>query len=227
MTDSLQFSSLITAEEHQVVMEKMVDLVQSKPGHFSHQDELYLEQQLQDLLGFEVVAELEGHRLPQTVGTMAALPHLRRYPTDTLKKHDTCQEAGWAAVRSGFGWFTELGQLTSSGVEREKYHFAIHADFLSSWDTDRESCREWFKFRKMVMVNPIAKRAVVGVVGDVGPSDWMQYQFGGSPEVVRQGRVWDLDTQGHVLLLFVNDPDDRVPLGPQDLGAIEKNFKPE
>lgn len=207
----------LTREEHAAVMEKMVEMAQLPAGHLPKQDEMYLEQQLTDLFGFEVNAELEGVRLPHTIGVMEALPHLRRHPTDTLVEHKRCQSAGIRPVRGAFGWFTELGQLTEYGVLQEEYTFSVQADFLANWQTSPTILKNWLKFRKMVMINPADLRAVVGTIGDVGPSDWVHYQFGGSPETILDGKVWSPQSRGHVLMFFVNDPMNQVQLGPLDL----------
>jgi len=207
----------LTREEHVAVMEKMVEMAQLPAGHLPKQEEMYLEQQLTDLFGFEVNAELEGVRLPHTIGVMEGLPHLRRHPTDTLVDHERCSSAGIRQVRSAFGWFTELGQLNDHGVLQEEYFFSVQADFLSNWRTSPSILKNWLKFRKMVMINPADMRAVVGSVGDIGPSDWMHYQFGGSPETILDAKVWSPQTRGHVLMFFVNDPMNQVQLGPLDL----------
>jgi len=207
----------LTREEHTAVMDKMSQMVQQPAGHLAKQDEMYLEQQLTDLFGFEVNAELEGVRLPHSIGIMTALPHLRRHPTDTLKDHGRVHAAGIRDVRGGFGWFTEMGQLTPAGTLQEEYYFAVPAQFLPTWQSSPSLVKNWLKFRKMVMINPTDQRAVVGCVGDLGPSEWVHYQFGGSPETIVDGKVWSPQTRGHVLLFFINDPMNQVQLGPLDL----------
>lgn len=207
----------LTHEEHDAVIEKMTSIAQQPAGHLPRQDELYLEQQLTDWFGFEVVAELESVRLPHSIGTMQAVPHLRRHPTDLLKDHTRCLDAGLKQTRSGFGWFTELGQLTPASILQETYYFAVHAQFISGWKGSPYLLKNWLKFRKMVMINPTEQRAVIGCIGDFAPAEWMQYQFGGSPEVIQDGKVWSPQTRGHVLLFFINDPMNQVQLGPLDL----------
>lgn len=207
----------LTKEEHDAVLQKMCLMVQQPAGHLPRQDELYLEQQLSDFFGFEVTAEIEDIRLPHSIGIMQALPHLRRHPTDVLAQHSRVHEAGIKKTRSGFGWFTEMGQLTEQGVLSETYYFAVQAQFLSGWKGSPFLLKNWLKFRKMVMINPVEKRAVVGCIGDLAPAEWMQYQFGGSPETIRDGKVWSLNSRGHVLIYFVNDPLNQVRLGPLDL----------
>jgi hypothetical protein len=207
----------LTREEHAAVLEKMVDMSQQPAGHLPKQEEMYLEQQLSDLFGFEVAAEVDGTRLPQTIGVMEALPHLRRHPTDTLASHARSKASGIRAVRGAFGWFTELGQLTEFGVLQEQYYFAVQADFLANWQSSPTLLKNWLKFRKMVMINAAEQRAVIGCIGDIGPSDWNHYQFGGSPETILDGKVWSPISRGHVLMFFVNDPLNQVQLGPLDL----------
>jgi hypothetical protein len=207
----------LSKEEHSAVMEKMSRMVQEPAGHLPRQEELYLEQQLTDLFGFEISAELEGIRLPHSTGVMQALPHLRRHPTDTLVNHERCHAAGIRQVRGGFGWFTELGQLTPLGVLQEKYFFSVQAQFTSAWQSSPSLLKNWLKFRKMVLINPMEERAVVGCIGDLGPSEWVHYQFGGSPETIQDGKVWSPKSRGHVLLFFINDPMNHIQLGPLDL----------
>src|SRR5258708_10758316 len=111
----------LSEEEHKTVLEKLCAVVKLPAGHLPAQEELYLEQQLTDTLGFEVSAELDGQRLNQSIGTMAALPHLRRFPTDTLAQHEQYREAGLAACRGALGWFTEMGQMTPEMKLKEQY----------------------------------------------------------------------------------------------------------
>lgn len=210
----------IKAEEQQAIMEKMKSLVQQPAGHLNSQDELYLTQQLSDMLGFQVTAELDGHRLNHSVGIMGGEQHLKRFPTDTLEQHDAYQESGIAPNRGAFGWFTEAGQLTPEAIEREKYYFAVQTLYLPDWNTNHAQLKPWYKFRKMIMVNPADGKAVVGVVGDAGPAQWVKKQFGGSPEVIREGQVWSRQARGHVMLFFVDDPENKVKLGPIDLAEI-------
>ncbi len=207
----------ISEEEHAAVLQKIIDAVQKPAGHLPKQDELYLEQQLSDMLGFQVVAELEGHRLNHSIGKIKALAHLRRYPTDQLALHDEYREAGLEKTRGMFGWFTQMGQLTSETRLAEKYFLAVQADFVEGWPSLDPESKNWYKWRKMIVINPAEERAVVGKIGTIGPAEWMQYQFGASPEVVREGLLWSIKSRGKVFVLFVDDEENKVPLGVIDL----------
>lgn len=212
-----KFVSDITLEERQVVLDKLRAVVQQPPGHLPSDQELYVEQQLSDMLGFEVLAELDGQRLNHSIGIMGGEQHLRRFATDSLDQHDAYLESGIAPNRGAFGWFTEGGVLTETAVQREKYYFAVQTLYLPSWSSSHAQLKPWYQFRKMVVINPAEQLAVVGVVGDAGPAMWVQKQFGGSPEVIREGKIWSPQSRGRVLLFFVDDPLDQVPLGPISL----------
>jgi hypothetical protein len=207
----------VTQEEFQEIMAKMVGYANRAPGHLAKDEELYLEQQLSDMLGFEVTAELDGRRLNHSIGAMGGEQHLLRFPGDELAQHDAYQEAGIAPNRGAFGWFTENGQLTERAIQREKYYFAVQTLYLPDWNSNHQQLKPWYKFRKMIVINPAEEKAVVGVVGDAGPAQWVKKQFGGSPEIIREGKIWSPKTRGRIILFFVDDPEDSIPLGPIDL----------
>lgn len=209
----------LSKEEHTAILEKMRDYVTRPPGHLQEQEELYLEQQLSDMLGFSVAAELEGNRLNHSIGIMGGEQHLKRFPGDTLDQHDAFHEAGIAPARGAFGWFTENGVLTERAIQREKYYFAVQTLYLPDWNTRHPELKPWYAFRKMVAINPAEELAVVGVVGDAGPALWVNKQFGGSPEIIRETKIWSSQSRGRVILFFVDDPDDTIPLGVIDLSV--------
>lgn len=215
----------LTMEEYQSIISKMEAVVAMPAGHLSQDDELYLEQQMSDLLGFEVTAELEGKRLNHSIGIMGGEQHLRRFPTDTLAQHDAYREAGMAPARGAFGWFTEQGELTERATEREKYYFAVQTLYLPDWNENYQNLKPWYKYRKMIVVNPAEELAVVGVVGDAGPAQWVKKQFGGSPEVIREGKIWSPKAKGRVMLMFVDDPEDSIPLGVIDLQELSPSLE--
>lgn len=137
-----------------------------------------------------------------------------------------------APNRGAFGWFTENGSLTDQAIQQEKYYFAVQTLYLPDWNANYQNLKPWYKFRKMIVINPAEQVAVVGVVGDAGPAQWVKKQFGGSPEIIREGKIWSPKTRGRVMLLFVDDPYDQVDLGPISLSsnlsqlAAMENSKP-
>lgn len=212
----------VTADEYESVIQKLQEYVSRPPGHLEQEEELYLEQQLTDLLGFDVTAELEGNRLNHSYGIMGGEQHLPRFPGDTLAQHDAFQEAGITQNRGAFGWFTQDGLLTDKAIQQEKYYFAVQTLYLPNWNTEYKTLKPWYAYRKMIMINPYERIAVVGVVGDAGPAQWVNKQFGGSPEVIREGKVWSKEARGRVLLYFVDDPEDSIPLGVIQLDQYQE-----
>lgn len=209
-----QLESEISLEEYNAIFEKLVDLLTLPAGELEDQSELYLEQQLGDLLGFDVVAELDNQRLTHSTGFMNAEPHLKRYPNDELKNHANAPEAGIAQVRSAFGWFTNHGEITPEIEKLEKYYFSLQLYHLESWSEHYKELKSWYKFRKMIVINPADRIAVVGVVGNIDHRSQLKKQFGCSPEIIREGMIWSPNSQGKVLMMFVDDPKNEVPLGP-------------
>lgn len=71
------------------------------------------------------------------------------------------------------------------------------------------------------MVNVENGNAAVAVVGDAGPASWTGKHFGGSPEVMNAlgGPKYK---KGRVLLYFVDDPKNKIPLGPVDYNKIKE-----
>jgi len=69
-------------------------------------------------------------------------------------------------------------------------------------------------------VNTVNGNAVVGDIADAGPAAWTGKQFGGSPEVMSAlgGKKY---TKGKVLIFFIDDPENKVPLGPVDYNNVK------
>ena len=66
----------------------------------------------------------------------------------------------------------------------------------------------------MAVINPQNGKVIIAVVADSGPSWWTGKKFGGSPEVMDYLQLQDGRQKGAVVVFFVDDPQDQVPLGP-------------
>lgn len=163
---------------------------------------------------------LEGEHLNTTYGYIGAEQHLPRYPGDTASAHDEFQNAGITASRGAFGWFSEDGKLTEDAIQREKYYVAVQTLYLPDWNKRWKYLKDWYKWRKVIVVDTESGNAVVAVVGDAGPAAWTGKHFGGSPEVMNSlgGPSYK---KGRVLLFFVDDPENKIPLGPIDYDKLE------
>lgn len=181
------------------------------------------EQQIADMLSsaFQVSAtpELEGHRLNVVHSIMGGEQHLHRYPGDGAAQHTGPGiEPGAGGVAPGNGaygyWAHSKAELSDQAVKQEQYYVAVQTFLAPGFRDNPNSVYEWFRYRKMLVVNAKTGQAVVAVVGDAGPATWTGKSSGGSPEVMDTLGLGEGSRKGPVLLYFLNDPNNSVPLGP-------------
>ena len=173
-------------------------------------------------LGVEVKAEIDNKRLNRTYGVIGGEQHLYRYPGDIVQNHARDAQdwamyggSGIAPGLGAYGYFAPSKEaMTEEIVQRERYYLAVQT-FLSPGFSERvREYRDFYKFRKMLVVNPKTGQAVVAVVGDAGPAEWTGKHLGGSPEVMHELGLAGGPRKGPVLYYFVDDPENKVPLGP-------------
>lgn len=189
------------------------------------EEEIKVGEILSKHLGMKATAELSGKRLNRSYGLIGAEQHLMRYPGDTMATHFATQieaekygRSGMAPGRGAWGYFTpSYGEMTQVDVEREKYYIAVQTFLAPGFRENVREHYEFFKYRKMVVVNPHNGRAMVVVIGDAGPAAWTGKHLGGSPEVMKYLERVDGRARGPVLYFFLDDPDDTIPLGPINL----------
>lgn len=166
-------------------------------------------------------ATLEGEHLNTTYGYTGYEQHLPRFPGDSLVQHDEFRQAGMTPSTGAFGFFApNKAALTQEDIRREKYYVAVQTLYLPDWNRRWRYLKDWYKWRKVIVVNPENGNAVVSVVGDAGPAAWTGKHFGGSPEVMNAlgGPSYK---KGRVLLFFVDDPENKIPLGPIDYDKVD------
>ena len=157
--------------------------------------------------GFSVKPEINGFRLLHTYGYIGAEQHLMRYPGDVVEN--------MAPGRGGFGYFApSRSEMSQEDIDKEKYYIAVQTFLAPGIENNRRAYIDFFKFRKMLVVNPNTGRAVVAVIGDAGPAVWTKKHLGGSPEVMKYLERVDGKAKGAVLYFFIEDPDNKIPLGP-------------
>lgn len=180
---------------------------------------------LSDRLHLSVKAELQGIRLNTDYGYIGAEQHLMRYPGDTIWSHfetpenaDKFAKSGMAPGRGAWGYFADSAyDMTQKDIDREKYYIAVQTFLTPGYSQNVREYSEFFKYRKMLVVNPQNGKAMVVVIGDSGPAQWTGKQLGGSPEVMSYLERVDGRQKGPVLYFFIDDPSDKVPLGPIEL----------
>ncbi len=172
--------------------------------------------------GITARAELDGKRLNRSYGYIGAEQHLTRFAGDTMESHfentdDSTKyySSGMAPGRGAWGYFG----ADETGTQREKYYIAVQTFLAPGWQEDSRTMSAFFKYRKMLVVNPQNGKAMVVVIGDSGPASWTGKHLGGSPEVMKYLERVDGRQKGPVLYFFLDDPDDTIPLGPLEMSS--------
>jgi len=217
----------VKGETPQLPQKLLVDILKDylpeKAGPLNNTQEKYLEQIFDNLIGVKTRANLEGEHLNTTYGYIGAEQHLRRYPGDTLNNHgsgDTISE-GIAPGLGAWGYFAKSKvDLTPQLEETERWYAVVQTLYLPDWNTRQPYLRDWYKYRKVLIVNTKNGNAVVAAIADSGPAAWTGKQFGGSPEVMDYlgGAKYK---KGAVVIFFVDDPQNKIPLGPVDYNKID------
>jgi len=178
-----------------------------------------VEDQIHDILlrslSINAVGQLEGNHLNTTFGYIGAEQHLPRYPGDTIGQHDELLKEGMTPGRGAWGYFaSSKAAFTPEDSLREKYYVAVQTLYLPNWKKDLRYLRDWYKYRKVLVVNPKNGRAVVADIADAGPAAWTGKHFGGSPEVMQELQLNTGKQKGAVILFFIDDRNNTIALGP-------------
>lgn len=184
------------------------------------------EQKVSEILsrnfGITVSAELQGKRLNRSYGFIGQEQHLTRYPGDTMSTHfDSEEEAknywhqGMAPGRGAWGYFAHSKEsLTEEDKLREKYYIAVQTFLAPGFMDNVREYVDFFKYRKMLIVNPNNGMSMIVDIADAGPAEWTGKHLGGSPEVMKYLERVDGAWKGPVLYFFIDDPNDNISLGP-------------
>jgi len=185
-------------------------------------EEKNTEEILSRYIGIPVNAQLNGIRLNTTYGIIGQEQHLYRYPGDTLndqfstqQEYDQFASFGIAPGLGAYGYFaSSKNAMTPKEADREKWYIAVQTFLSPGYNKHTATYNNFFKFRKMLVVNPENGKAVIADIGDAGPGQYIGKQLGGSPEVMHYLERVDGAKKGPVLYFFINDPMDKIPLGP-------------
>lgn len=208
--------------ENIFLMSEVGPLLPSDIYQMDAENEIKIAEKLSSYYGLDVKVDINGLRLAHTYGYIGAEQHLMRYPGDSMASHfigeDDAQKyysSGMAPGRGAWGYFSESKEkMTQKDIDREKYYIAVQTFLAKDYAQRLSDYRDFFKFRKMLIVNPQNGRAMVVVIGDSGPAVWTGKQLGGSPEVMKYLERVDGRQKGTVLYFFIDDPEDKIPLGP-------------
>lgn len=185
---------------------------------------------LSNSFGFLVKPEIDGIRLNRSYGLIGGEQHLYRYPGDHLYQHaDTTSDwamfgdAGIAPGLGAWGYFaSSKGEFSEQDKLRERYYIAVQTFLTPGYNENVKKYSEFFRYRKMLVVNPRSGQAVVTDIADAGPSEYTGKHLGGSPEVMHLLGLAGGPRKGAVLYFFIDDPKDIVPLGSIKAKAEKK-----
>lgn len=200
---------------NQSLSKEMAQLLPKKIIPLTSDQEIEISHLLYKTYGIDAVPQLGSTRLNHCYGLIGAEQHLPRYPGDTLNQHEEYLRAGITPGLGAWGYFAlSRNKLTEDLVNKEKYYVAVQTLYLSDWVSRFKYLRDWYKYRKVIVTNPVNGKTVICDVADSGPSWWTGKHFGGSPEVMAYLGLNVHMQKGPVVLYFVDDPEDKVPLGP-------------
>lgn len=211
-------------DKKSAMMQAMISYLPKEVQPLTVDQENMLEKKFTELTGIKVSAEMEGKRLNRNYGLIGAEQHLMRYNGDTMATHFDNEEdskkyysSGMAPGRGAWGYFMQGSTLTKTDIEREKYYIAVPTFLSPGYNDNVSEYYKFFKFHKMLVVNPENGKAMVVVIGDSGPAPFTGKHLGGSPEVMKYLERVDGAAKGPVVYFFIDDPEDKIPLGPLEL----------
>lgn len=215
---SKSIDGLIDRNENKLPQKDLIDafknMLPTDVRPLSRDEEKRLEQVIKDTTNIPAKASLEGEHLNTTYGYIGAEQHLKRYPGDILENHGPYYKEGIAPGLGAWGYFAKSkDKMTEDLVETEKWYAVVQTLYLPDWNSRQPYLYNWYKYRKVMVVNTKNGNAVVAAIADAGPAAWTGKHFGGSPEVMEYlgGSRYK---KGAVLLFFVDDPENKIPLGP-------------
>jgi hypothetical protein len=208
--------------QQETLLSSLQQILPQKVGPLNQTQEKTLEQVFSQIIGVNAKATLEGEHLNTTYGYIGAEQHLARYPGDNMSVHPKVSELdeGMAPGLGAWGYFaSSKSALTSQLADDEEWYAVVQTLYLPDWAERQPYLSNWYKYRKVLIVNSLNGNAVVADIADSGPAAWTGKQFGGSPEVMNYlgGARYK---KGPVILFFVDDPNNQVPLGPVEYNNV-------
>ena len=218
------------SDKPEVFAKKLRAIIGGK-SKLSPEDEQALGKLISDQFGIKASAELEGNRLNVSYGMIGGEQHLPRYPGDNAAAHYTAGEdiyptlSGITPGRGAWGYFAPSKGALSQDLKTKEQYYLVGQTFLApGWGSRTKELYEWFRFRKMIVINTNTGKACVGAMGDSGPATWTGKSFGGSPEVMIHIGYSTGSRKGPVIMFFVADPQNQVPLGKIEAQAPNTNL---
>lgn len=200
----------ISQDELFSILDKLHQIAQLPATTIEVETRLYLEQQLADILGFEVASTMDQQELPFNKVSVKSLPHIAFTPSSP-KVPVVVAEAGINSQRSWFGW---EGTFSAESTAENQQEYWIAFPFHSmSTDLPLKELKLLWKNKKVVLINPVDGVAVVAKIKDTFLDTTGKYHIGASPAVIREGMFWSPQNLGRCLLFFSTDQEKSIDCG--------------
>lgn len=203
------------------LIDTLKQMLPSEVRPLSRDEEKHIESVIKNITDIPAKASLEGEHLNTSYGYIGAEQHLKRYPGDILENHGPYYKEGIAPGLGAWGYFAKSkSDMNSDIIEKERWYAVVQTLYLSDWAERQPYLRDWYKYRKVLIVNTVNGNAVIADIADSGPAAFTGKHFGGSPEVMEYlgGSRYK---KGKVLLFFVDDPENKFSLGPVKYNNID------
>lgn len=210
-------------DKTQALLDELAQVFPEQMRPLNREEEIKISQILSRYFGANVNFEADGKKLNRSYGLIGAEQHLMRYPGDTMATHLDPQvtknkffySSGMAPGRGAWGYFANSkSEFTPNDEQREMWYIAAPTFAIPDYEKRVAEYRDFFKYRKMLVVNPKTGKGVVTDIADAGPATFTGKHLGGSPEVMYYLGLHEGPRKGAVLYFFIIDPDDKIPLGP-------------
>ena len=214
-TPAHQIAALTADQLRKELANQLATLLPKDVIPLTDAQETAIANEIKTIWGIDAAATIQGERLNRSYGFIGAEQHLPRYPGDSIDRHDAYQGSGITPGKGAWGYFADSAdQLTQDLIAKEKWYVAVQTLYLPDWQTRINYLRDWYKYRKVLVVNPANGKTVVADVADSGPADFTGKHYGGSPEIMAYLGLNVHMQKGAVILFFVDDPNNEIPLGP-------------
>ncbi|PIR62075.1 MAG: hypothetical protein COY81_00055 [Candidatus Pacebacteria bacterium CG_4_10_14_0_8_um_filter_43_12] len=212
ITASEQTQQLTTEESHAII-QKLQQIVDLPGSTIENETLLYIEQQLSEVLGFEVSTGNDQFQLPFQKATLFSLPHLFFSPTLQAATIKNIPEAGIAKARPIFGW-----QLAGTAPTVSDYWIALSLRSLATQPLSITQLKQLLTKKKFCLINPQQELyCIVELIDDfLDPAN--RYQLGASPQLVREGQFWSPVTLGRTVIFYLNDQSNSLKPGCYQIG---------
>lgn len=210
-------------ETTQKLLDELNQIVPEQVRPLNSNEEQKISEVLTKSFEMDIKTDINGLRLNRTYGLIGAEQHLMRFPGDTMNGHLDPQvennhffySSGMAPGRGAWGYFaSSKEEFSDKDKEREKWYIAVQTFEALNYNERLNDYRGFFKYRKMLVVNTKSGQAIVTDIADAGPAVFTGKHLGGSPEVMYFLGLNQGPRKGPVLYFFIQDPDDKIPLGP-------------